>query len=361
MNEVLAIVDTKVDSISDITEHIKHNVNLVGRNVVTVNNKVTHLDGEISQLQCQMQKGQDGVRYCFHLLGLFPYGLTDKMLMHVIPWLTDLNFKSVQAEKLSQRVGDTGRWFLESKQFLKWVDNSASSSCLWCPGHRELFAKCFHCLQANISSAGVGKTILASIIIDYLQSLDYKEKTLILSIFCDYKLATAQTIANLFCSLLKQLVQDHGLSGPITLLYNQCLRDGTRPSLNALTKIISQELESFHRVYIVLDALDEFPDDNGGQEKLINTTRSLGDNIYLLVTSRNISTIGLLFEEDTRLDIRAADDDINLYIMSKLSCGRLARLIKGRDNLRQAILDGVTEKADGMCVTHTVLLVESID
>ncbi len=59
------------------------------------------------------------------------------MLMRVIAWLTDLNFKSVQAEKLSQRVGDTGRWFLESGQFQMWVDGSAKSSCLWCSGGRE--------------------------------------------------------------------------------------------------------------------------------------------------------------------------------------------------------------------------------
>ncbi len=58
------------------------------------------------------------------------------MLMHVTTWLTDLNFKSVQAEKLSQRVGDTGRWFLESHQFQQWVDGSVTSSCLWCPGNR---------------------------------------------------------------------------------------------------------------------------------------------------------------------------------------------------------------------------------
>ncbi|PBK85136.1 hypothetical protein ARMGADRAFT_942500, partial [Armillaria gallica] len=68
----------------------------------------------------------------------------------------------------------------------------------------------------------------------------------------------------------------------------------------------------------------------------------------LLVTSRDITTIGLLFKADIRLDIRASDNDINSYIMSKLSCGRLASLIKGRDDLQQAILDGVTEKADGM-------------
>ncbi len=89
--------------------------------------------------------------------------------------------------------------------------------------------------------------------------------------------------------------------------------------------------------------------------------RKFNTNIHLLVTLRDISTIGLLFEADTRLDIRAAVDDINLYIMSRLSCGRLARLTKGRDDLQQAILDGVTEKADGMCVTHVVVLVEPID
>ncbi|KAK0438148.1 ankyrin repeat-containing domain protein [Desarmillaria tabescens] len=251
--------------------------------------------------------------------------------MSIITWLTDLNFKSVQADKLSQRVGDTGRWFLESEQFRSWVDGSVRSSRLWCPGN-----------------PGVGKTILSSIVIDYLQSLDYEEKTLILRIFCDYQSAATQTIANLFCSLLKQLIQDHGLSPSITSLYNELRRKQTRPSLGALTKILSQELESFHRVYIVLDALDEFIDNNGGREELIDMIKSLGDNIHLCVTSRVITTIGTLFEEDTRLDIRASDDDIKAYITTKLSCGRLARLIKGRDDLRQEILDGITEKADGM-------------
>ncbi len=42
--------------------------------------------------------------------------------MRIIVWLTDLNFKSIQAEKLSKRVKDTGCWFLESEQFRQWVD-----------------------------------------------------------------------------------------------------------------------------------------------------------------------------------------------------------------------------------------------
>ncbi|PBK87744.1 hypothetical protein ARMGADRAFT_862203, partial [Armillaria gallica] len=244
-------------------------------------------------------------------------------------WLTGLSFKSIQAEKLSQRVGDTGCWFLESEQFQKWVDGSAPSSCLWCPGH-----------------PGVGKTILASIVIDYLQSLDYEEKTLILNIFCDYKSAATQTIANLLCSLLKQLVQDNGLSGPITSLYNQFYFDLTPPALSVLTKILSQELKSFSHVYIVLDALDEFTDDK--QEELINKMRSLGDNIHLLVTSREIPKIGRLFEEDARLDIQATDADITTFVADKLSRGDLANLINGCDDLGEVILTGVVEKASGM-------------
>ncbi|PBK81229.1 hypothetical protein ARMGADRAFT_813254 [Armillaria gallica] len=312
MNETLAIVDTKVDNISDTTEHIKDNVNLVGRNVVKVDDKVTHMDGEISQFHSQMQRDQD-----------------DGLLMTVIAWLTDLNFKSVQAEKLSQRVGDTGCWFLESKLFKEWVDGMAPSLCLWCPGN-----------------PGVGKTILAAIVIDYLRSLNHERKTLVLSIFCDYQSATAQTIPNLLCSLLKQLVQDSGLSDPVKSLYDQCRRNGTRPSLNVLTKILLQEFKSFHHVYIVLDALDECTDDK--RKGLIKRISSLGDNIYLLVTSRQFSDIEQLFKKDTRLDILATDADIFTLVMDRLSRGNLANLVNGYDNLREAILTGVTEKAKGM-------------
>ncbi|PBK68288.1 hypothetical protein ARMSODRAFT_888041 [Armillaria solidipes] len=250
--------------------------------------------------------------------------------MRVAAWLSPLNSKSVQTEKLSQRVGDTGRWFLECQQIQEWIHGSAASACLWCPGN-----------------PGVGKTILASIIIGHLRILVH-QKTLVLSIFCDYQSAAAQTVADLFCSLMKQLIQDNGLSVPITSLYSQCLRDQTRPSLDDLTKILSQEFTSFQRVFIVLDALDEFIDDNGGREELIDVIKSLGDNIHLLVTSRDLTTIGSLFEEDTRLDIRATDEDINAYIAIKLSRGRLSRHIRGRDDLREAILTGVAEKAKGM-------------
>ncbi|KAK0184064.1 hypothetical protein F5146DRAFT_939012 [Armillaria mellea] len=202
-------------------------------------------------------------------------------------------------------------------------------------------------------SAGVRKTIMASVIFDHLQSLNHKKKTLVLSIFCDYQSATIQTIPNLLCCLLKQLVQDNSLSHQITLLYKQYCLKGIWPSLDVLIKTLSQELASFDHVYIVLDALDEFTSGKSEeqmdkQEELIKTIKLLGNNIHLLVTSRDIVTIRSLFKADIRLDIQAANDDIHLYIISKLSGGHLARFIKRQDELQQEILNGVTEKANGM-------------
>ncbi|PBK98339.1 hypothetical protein ARMGADRAFT_1130343 [Armillaria gallica] len=62
-------------------------------------------------------------------------------------------------------------------------------------------------------------------------------------------------------------------------------------------------------IYIVLDALDEFTVVTGLTPYTGLTfwhtlaIKSLGSNIHLLVTSRDISKIGLLFKKDARLDI----------------------------------------------------------
>ncbi|KAK0502596.1 hypothetical protein EDD18DRAFT_697226 [Armillaria luteobubalina] len=259
--------------------------------------------------------------------------------MHVLDWLSDLDFNYVQEERLRKQVKDTGRWFLESKQFRQWVDGS-TASCLWCPGN-----------------PGVGKTILAAIIVEDLRQhyRDRSEKALVLSVFCDYQVPATQTIPSLLRSLLKQLVQDYGQLRPSLFksLYGQFRLRGTwHPRLSTIIEILSQELQSFDRVYIVLDALDEYNDNDGDREQLIDVMRkSLGNNTRLLVTSRDIgTTIGSLFEEDTRLDIRATGEDINLYIDSRLaSSKRLSDHIKrGGPSLRSDIHAGVTTKADGM-------------
>ncbi|KAK0430769.1 hypothetical protein EV421DRAFT_241780 [Armillaria borealis] len=263
----------------------------------------------------------------------------------VARWLTPSNYAAVQQDKLKERVGHTGEWFLQSPEFKSWKDGSTESCVLWCPG-----------------GPGVGKTVLASIIVNSPQSPIYadtpaQKKTLVLSIFSDYQSANAQTVENVLRSLLKQRVQVHGLFDSIAFLYD----NNTSLFLDDLTEVLVQELKNFNCVYVILDALDEFPENDGGQEKLINALRTLGSNTRLLVMSTDLPAIASLSRTDTRLDIRAADEDIKTYIMRKLSSGRLTRHIKGRDHMRREILSGVTAKADGMCVNHAVARVAPID
>ncbi|KAK0216591.1 hypothetical protein EDD85DRAFT_995835, partial [Armillaria nabsnona] len=239
----------------------------------------------------------------------------------VARWLTPLNYIAVQQDKLKERVGNTGGWFLKSPEFKSWKDGSTESR----------------------TCAGVGKTVLASIIVNSLQSTIYEKKTLVLSIFCDYQSANTQTVEKVLRSLSKQRVQAYGLSDSTTLLYD----NNISLFLDDLTKVLAQELKSFDYVYVILDALDEFPEKDGGQEKLIKALRTLGSNTRLLMMSRDIPAIASVFKTDTRMDIRAADEDIKTYIMSKLFSDRLARHNKGRDHLRGEILSGVTAKADG--------------
>ncbi|KAK0480425.1 hypothetical protein EDD18DRAFT_1468503 [Armillaria luteobubalina] len=159
----------------------------------------------------------------------------DDKTEEVVRWLTPLDYIAVQQDKLKKRVGNTGEWFLESPEFKSWKDGLTESRTLWCPG-----------------GPGIGKTVLASIIVNSLQLPDYQDtfcpkETLVLSIFCDYQSASSQTVENVLRSLLRQRVQAHGLSDSISSLYN----DNTPLCLKNLTEILAQELKLFDHVYII--------------------------------------------------------------------------------------------------------------
>ncbi|KAK0438163.1 uncharacterized protein EV420DRAFT_1769796 [Desarmillaria tabescens] len=260
----------------------------------------------------------------------------DREAAYVAAWLTPLDYNCVQHDKLEQRASDTGAWFFKSPQFLSWTDISKAPSTLWCFG-----------------DPGVGKTIFASVIVDHLRVKFNAEETLVLCTFCDYRSAATQTVTNVICSLLKQFIQARlSLTDSIKSFYNRYSRNGTRPSLDGITNLLSQELEPFRHVYIILDALDEFNKNLGGRKELIDILRALGDNICLLVTSRNIHTIRSLFVADTKLDIRADGADIRKTILVKLKQGYLPISLKGGKNIREKILKTVVEKADGVQVSY---------
>ena len=141
------------------------------------------------------------------------------------------------------------------------------------------------------------ETVLASIIIDHLQKYSRKqltgrqERLAVLYIYLDHTATKIQTLRNLFGSLLKQLVQDReqhtALPQSVTELYEKC-KGEIQPSVDDYINVLKKEISnSYKRVFVVVDALDEFPEEV--QDGLHKRLEDLAPGkIGLLITSREI-------------------------------------------------------------------------
>ncbi|KIM82512.1 hypothetical protein PILCRDRAFT_70744, partial [Piloderma croceum F 1598] len=247
-------------------------------------------------------------------------------------WLSPLNFKITQSDVLNKRTEGTGEWLLNSSEFRTWL--SGDSKELWCPG-----------------MPGAGKTILASIVIDYLQNSLKGKDAAIVCIYCNYKEQTEQTVPEIIASLLKQLVQDRPMtSDNVKSLHEQHVGRGTRPTYEELKKAFQSEVGTSN-VYIVVDALDECLERDQGY--LITELRSLGSAIHLMVTSRPLLSIEQLFQHATRLDILANDTDVRKYIEDRIAHEyRLVLHVNTDQALREIIIEKIAANVKGMYVLY---------
>jgi hypothetical protein len=189
-----------------------------------------------------------------------------------------------------------------------------------------------------------------SVVINYLEQT-FEEKAAVAYLYCNYK-AQNQTTINFVASLLQQLIQRlPAIPSNIISIYKQHIHKQTRPSLAEYSRLLQSQVRQFSKVYIIIDALDEYPQGYGIND-LLPEIRKL-PNIHLLVTSRFVADIEHEFAEASCLKICAHDKDVKNYIETRISEEPLmVRHIKMDPTLRTAILDTITEKANGMYVTE---------
>ncbi|MCJ1478158.1 hypothetical protein MMC13_006834 [Lambiella insularis] len=249
----------------------------------------------------------------------------------IVNWLTPLDFKSRHREIISRRQEGTGQWLLNSSEFQAWLNEPGE--VLYCPG-----------------MPGAGKTVIASIVIDHLQTKFSAPDARIACIFCNYKDKIRQTAQELLASLLKQLLQDsHTLSDSMTSLYEDHVKRSERLAPEDLIKELQSEIGRSPRVFIVVDALDECTEEGNARMSLLNELRSLSGNVNLLVTSRNFSSIESAFNDTKSLEIYAAEADVTQYIMGRLQREqRLAKHIKSDPGLQSTIVSKILAQAKGM-------------
>jgi Cdc6-like AAA superfamily ATPase len=245
-------------------------------------------------------------------------------------WLSPTDFPTQQHDIITRRQEGTGQWFLDSPKFKRWLQGSDKT--LFCSG-----------------IPGAGKTMMAAIAIDHLCRTAQCNDIGVAYLFCNYKAQANQSAARLLAALLKQLVQSRPeIAAPVTHMYDDHLKQRSRPSLNEILQVLQSVCSNYSTVYIVVDALDECADRDGTRDGLIDKLRELQARIdvRLLFTSRFIPEVTQKFQSNPILEVRASEEDVRCFVAGQIP--RLPNCIQRDVELKQAVQNKIVEAVDGM-------------
>jgi len=177
--------------------------------------------------------------------------------------------------------------------------------------------------------------------------------TAIIYIYCDYKEEGIQTSDNLIASLAQQLIYTQRKHfGRILRLYRQRPPGQSKPLEEDTTSLLWSIVESFKRVFIVIDALDECAETNGTRDALIKVLTELqkqNSTVQVLITSRPKQTAIDRFQYAKPIEFKANDLDIRKYLESRIHAEpRVNRHVRADPPLEKKVIDTITTKCQDM-------------
>ncbi|KAF7374372.1 Ankyrin [Mycena sanguinolenta] len=204
-------------------------------------------------------------------------------------------------------------------------------------------------IDYNQQTAGAGKTILLSVVVNHLEL--QPGSIGVACIYLNHKETDAHTISDLLGSLCKQLLVNKPIPTAVKELYHYHFPRGTRPSVDEILNSLRSVVVQYAKIYLVVDALDEYPEE--GRNTLLEylSTIIVGPSIVnLLMTSRPNITL-TSFSDVMLLEIQASDDDIRQYVeMHIKKSSRLSRHAQSRPELRDEISSEIIVNVRGICI-----------
>lgn len=112
--------------------------------------------------------------------------------------------------------------------------------------------------------------IVASVIEDVWNKFKDDPNVGIAFLYCSYKRQYQQTLEGCLASILKQLLHKSGtLPRSIQKLYARQKCHMTRPSIHELLSLLQSVLINYSKVYLLVDALDEYSQMSGALLRLL--------------------------------------------------------------------------------------------
>lgn len=162
-------------------------------------------------------------------------------------------------------------------------------------------------------------------------------------LYCNYSEVEKQTVSNLLSCLVSQLHSQQ----PRAFMREAIA--GTDSSLANSVTLLRTAISGLANVFIVIDALDEIPEEDGRRKTLISELSSLTPVVQLLVISRDLPNIRRQLNHAIHVEIEANEGDIMNYIDSRIAgFERLSTYITKDASLGRTIRTAVASKACGM-------------
>ena len=250
-------------------------------------------------------------------------------------WLSgETDASQKQHETWKERHPGTGRWFLDSPEFRKWLEEPVQQI----PRVLNIIGK-----------SGAGKTSLISSAIKAAQLMEEADSQIAVAYFyCSFNEVASQDPDNMIGSIISQVstVRPHILEG-----LEQEFSRKERPTLEDLEKrLVFQTTRSSLKTLLFVDAVNECKKPDAMTECLLRLAESASDIRVLFTNTEEDPMITDLTDLEvpkvTVFRMPAQGGDIDLYIEAKMTEKRnLQRL---PPEMRAEIKTVLSRKADGM-------------
>jgi hypothetical protein len=251
----------------------------------------------------------------------------------IVAWLAPPDPETNHATARQRHQSRTGDWLLKSSEYQNWKTGTLSH--LWMYG-----------------KAGCGKTILCSTAIEEVRNTcEQDADTSFAFFYFSFSDKRKQSDGDLLRSLVAQL----GWREPGLSMLRQAYGNARQsvPGPDELENILSACIRSCSRVYLLVDALDECPEDHETRQGVLRRLERLTQdtlNLKVFATSRELDRIRKPMEamasEPLPVVTRAVDVDIQVYLSSQLSHDPNLRELSSE--MRTLIEGTIASQANGM-------------
>jgi hypothetical protein len=251
-----------------------------------------------------------------------------KRKRELLDWICPTDYHEQHRDYIDRRQPDTGKWFLQDLKFQEWLQSEKST--LFCPG-----------------IPGAGKTIMAALVIDRLLRSRHEAKRPVVFIYCNYKRQSEQSIQHILSSLLRQIID---IQEEVPSVVQDLYKKRSTPSAQEIEKVLEDVSKGLLGLTVLVDALDEC--EANSCRRLLSIVEALRKQckVRLLATSRDLPEIKsyTVFLGKPTLEVRAADQDLDKYVRSRIGEFRSRSRLASKPDLLETLVSSIVKAAGGM-------------